>query len=182
MTDEFTDVELNVGKLLVLGKGHNLKIADIKSHTSATKVKKLKPNKDIEIDTFVKLRLALALDVLGDTDGYQADCYYIDGVNAMSTVLRMLKIKVLATVEFDALSLKQLHNSVLRIHSIGLAQRAIAHAYECHQNAVEILVNSNPQNTFASNMNAIESLAKDYGVADYKFEYNKIVALMINSW
>jgi hypothetical protein len=182
MNNEFANDELEVGKLLVLAKGHKLKIADIKSHTNATKVKKLIPNKDIEIDTFLQSRLALALDKLGEIQGYQADCYYIEGTEAVSSIIRLLNINVLATVEFNAVSLKQLHNCILRLLSIELAQRAMAHAYECHSNANEILVNSMPQNTFASNLNVIQNLANNYGVAEHNLQYNKLVELMKVSW
>ncbi len=183
MDDTFTDKQLNVGKVLVLGSGHNLKLAEIKRLTRATKVRKLKwtGNYD-DIDTFVLSTVMKALDAMKGNDFIGADVYMVEGATAVTTMLTLKVDKFCTSVDFDATRIKKLHNACLTKMSIDRAKRQMNEAISSHNDLSVMLTKQKIKNAVTNKTKALDKLINGYADAELNEAMEKINDIMGNSW
>ena len=182
MTNSFSNEELDVGKILVLSNGHKLKATEIKKLTRAKKIKKIKWTDYEDIDSFIWINVYEGVVYTKPECSELMDMYYVEGEEAVTTVLRLKSDNVISSLDWDHNLIKDLHNARLTVDSIEKAKHFLSVAKESHDEICEILKHQKLPNSLIRKTKSFETIIKDYGDAELKSEMDKIENAMKNRW
>lgn len=182
MMDSLSKEELDVGKILVLYRGHKLKVSEIKKITRAQKVKKIKWTNYEDIDSLIWINIYEGIVHINTDYSEYLDMYYVEGDEAVTTALRLKTDNVLASLDWNYQLIKDLHNARLTIDSIQKAKHYLSIAKESHDELCEILKQQKLSNSLMKKTKSLEAINKDYGDAELKLEMEKIENAMKNRW
>jgi hypothetical protein len=183
MNEQFPDAVLDsIGKVLVLANDHGLKVAELKRLLRAKKVKKLKFNEEINVNSLVNNVIFRALWQLNKQKFHSHDLYFVSGEDAISTMLNLRTDKVVATIELNAETTKQLHNACLMKQELEKAVRMLESADEQHKAVVTMLKKLKRNSTLGSKSKKITSVVKDYAKTEIQNELQTIKNIMKPSW
>jgi hypothetical protein len=183
MNDIFSDDQLNIGKVLVIGSGHNLKLSQIKQLIRASKVRKIKWSGNYDdIDTFVQSVMYKAISALEIDEFFGADVYRVDGDDAVTTMLAMKTGGRCKAVYLDDKNVKKLHNACLTKQSIDRAKRMMANAIETHNDLSVVLTKQKIKNSVTKKTNALDKVVQGYADAELATTLEKIKDVMRNTW
>lgn len=183
MNDVFTDEQLNIGKVLVIGSGHKLKPAQIKKLIRAKTVRKLKwSGVHDDVDTFILSTMYKAVSALENHDLIGADVYRVEGDDAVTTMLTLKTGGKCKAVSLDAKSVKKLHNACLTKQEVDRAKRQMSNAIEIHNDLSVILTKQKMTAGIAKKTKAFDKLVTGYGDVELAATITKIKDVMTNSW
>ena len=183
MTDIFTDDQLSIGKVLVIGSGHNLKVSQIKQLIRANKVRKLKWSGNYDdVDTFVLSVMHKAISALDIDDLIGSDVYRVDGDDAVVTMLVIKTSGKCKSVNLDAKNVKNLHNACLTKQGIDRTKRQMANAIESHNELSIMLTKQKIENGISKKTNALSKVIQGYADAELATTLEKIKYVMSNTW
>lgn len=183
MAINFTDAQLNFGKVLILRFGHKLKLTEVKKLTNSKKVRLVKggPIGD-DIDSFLLFAIDSSMLALGLHNLMGADVYRIEGDQA-STVMLAMKIGVsFKSVTLSAKDVKVLHNAYLTKQEIDTTRSSISNAVDKHNKLVNLLTKQKITSNLSKKSNAFAKVAKDYAEDELDKTVTKIQEIMKNSW
>jgi len=183
MNDIFTDEQLSIGKVLVVGSGHNLKVSQIKQLIRANKVRKIKWSGIYnDVDTFVLSVMHKAISALDIDDLIGADVYRVDGDDAVTTMLVIKTGGKCKAVNLDAKNVKNLHNACLTKQDIDRAKRHMVNAIESHNELSITLTKQKIKNGVTKKTNALNKVIQGYADAELAITLEKIKGLMSSTW
>ena len=183
MNDVFTDEQLNIGKVLVLAAGHKLKLAEIKRLTRATKVRKLQWSGNYDdIDAFVLSTMYKSISALGIHNLIGGDVFRVDGDDAVTSMLALKTDAVCKSVNFDAKSIKKLHNACLTKQSIDIAKKQMMSAIDSHNDLSVVFTKQKLKNSITKKTKALDKLIQDYANSELNATVVKIREVMENTW
>lgn len=183
MNEIFTDDQLNIGKVLVIGSGHNLKLSQIKQLIRAGKVRKIKWSGNYDdIDTFILSTMYKAISALEIGELIGADVYRVEGDDVVLTMLAMKTGGRCKSVNLDAKNVKKLHNACLTKQSIDRAKSSMANAVEIHNNLSVLLTKQKMKNGVTKKTNALDKVVQGYADAELAETLEKIKDVMSKTW
>ena len=184
-SDDVVEVdEITFGKFLVLSTGHGLTITDIKNLTKAKKIKKIILGKCDFYDEVIFLTLLdgiEAISVSGDVD-FGVDLYRVDGIDAVSSFLRLRTESVVATLDWDSEKFEILTNAAAVRKSLIELRDSLNIANDLHEIAIQILLEKNISNNLNQNKKIIENLAETCGATELSDAVATITEIMKDSW
>jgi hypothetical protein len=183
MDEMYTDEQLNIGKVLVVGSGHKLKISQIKQLIRADKVRKIKWSGNVDdVDTFVLSVICRAIIALKIDDLIDADLYRVDGDGTAMTMLGIKTGGKCKTVNLDAKNIKRLHNAIFTKDRIDRAKRQMDRAIESHNDLSAILTKQKIKNGMKKKTNALDKIVQGYADDELAATLEKIKDVMSNTW
>lgn len=183
MNEIFTDDQLNIGKVLVIGSGHNLKLSQIKQLIRASKVRKIKWSGNYDdIDTFILSTMYKAISALEIGELIGADVYRVEGDDVVLTMLAMKTGGRCKSVNLDAKNVKKLHNACLTKQSIDRAKSSMANAVEIHNDLSVLLTKQKMKNGVTKKTNALDKVVQGYADTELAETLGKIKDVMSNTW
>ena len=182
LSDVYNDEMLNVGKILAIQKGHKLSILEIKKVINAKKVKKLKWNDGFDIDSFLLSKINEGSHALDDSDFISYDVYYVTGDDAISSFLRMKISSKCFTFNWNAKSIKILHNALHTKAAIDTAKNQMSRAKIFHDCLIESLNSQKLNNLVKKKTKSLEKILDGYGDEELLIAMGKIEAEMKNVW
>ena len=164
MNDIYSDEVLNVGKILAIQTGHKFKISEIKKSIRAKKVKKLKWNNMLydDIDSYVIKKIYEGMFNLDRTTSCDFDVYYVTGDDAVSTFLRLKTSLICLTLNWDADSIKRLHNACYTKNLIVNTQIQIGIAKKYHDDLLVTLDAQKFKHKLKSKSKSINKISSSY--------------------
>jgi hypothetical protein len=183
MNEIFTDDQLNIGKVLVIGSGHNLKLSQIKELIRASKVRKImwSGNYD-DIDTFILSTMYKAISALEIGELTGADVYRVEGDDVVLTMLAMKTGGRCKSINLDAKNVKKLHNACLTKQSIDRAKSSMSNAVEIHNDLSVLLTKQKMKNGVTKKTNALDKVVQGYADAELAETLEKIKDVMSKTW
>lgn len=179
----FPNEKLNVGKILILIKGHKLTRSELKKLTNATNIRKLKwTGSQTDIDNFLCEVLTRGLNALENINQSEFDFYYVEGEGASSTLLRFKTDKVIESINLDAKLVKSLHNNSLTKGLLERAMASISRASINHINLCDVLTKQKIQTDLIKKTNALKKVAQSYGETELENTLVNIKAALKSSW
>lgn len=179
----FTAEQLNFGKLLVLEKNHDLKLAEIKRLIGATSVRELKSGKQIAtVDEYMQ-------DIIG-TAASQVSLHRINDIrlyevhgDVKSAMLAMRTDKLICAVQLSGEQLNQLNYNSDLMYKINKVRYHIGMS-EKMSSALMVEFSANQQliKKFSAKSKAINALAANYGIAEIEKLKSSIRAMMKSKW
>ena len=183
MPDRFSDDELNVGKILVLEKGHGLKTKRIKELTNAKKVTQLRWNKKTSpLDYFLLMNIERAMVALGHPQVLTGNIYRVVGKHAVSTMLSLNLKTFCMTLDLATEDIKRIHNACLLKRFIDEARFAVEHAQKQHSELVDALSELSIVSNLGSKTSSLDEIVDGYADAELAATIEKIKAATAKSW
>lgn len=183
MNDVFTDDQLNIGKVLVVGSGHNLKMSQIKQLIRANKVRRIKWSGNYDdVDTFLLSVMYKAISALDIKELIGADVFRVDGNDAVTTMLAIKTGGKCISVNLDAVNIKKLHNACLTKQGIDIAKRQMAHAIQSHNDLSVMLTKQKVKNFVTKKTIALDKVMQGYADAELATTLEKINDVMSSTW
>jgi hypothetical protein len=179
----FTDEQLNIGKVLIIGGGHNLPVAEIKRITRATKVRKLKwTDNENDIDDFIISTLYETLYVLNENSLEGGDIYRVSGINSITTFLALKISKPYRAINLEAKYMKILHNSWLTKQTIDTTRQCMKEAVEAHNNLELLLSKLKIKNSLTTKTKPINKLLSNYADNEMDYLTTEVKKIMADTW
>lgn len=182
MNSVYTDDELNVGKILVLSRGHKFTINEIKKTTSAEKLRKFRFEPNGCANGFINVTLCRALRAIGIETNFDIDLYFVEGEGATSTLLRLKTDCVLRTLEVDSKGVKKLHNACVIKEQIDDVKHLLQKAKDAHNALSEVLTNYSKNNFIKDKENIFNLLTYGYAESELKEKQDEIEEMLKNKW
>lgn len=182
LSDVYNDEMFNVGKILAIQEGHGLSVLEIKKTIKAKKVKKLKWNDGIDVDSFLISKVNEGSHALDDSDFIDYDVYYVTGDDVVSTFLRMKISSKCFTLDWKDKSVKILHNALHTKARIDMAKSQMSMAKTYHDNLIESLNSQKLNNIVKKKTKSLEKILDGYGDEELSIAMDKIKDEMRNVW
>jgi len=181
INDMFTDDELSVGKILVMKLDHDVPLEDMERLTRAT-LTEIDPNAT-PLGEFLKEVIRNALVVLGASRWVSFEMYAAVGENPNSMFLCSAEAdKVIGTYEFDADSIKRLHNAALSHKKIAAARNAMLRAKDAHNELVSLHLKHPTFKSFVRRTNAVNKASHCYGISTLKKLSKEVKQSLSKTW
>jgi hypothetical protein len=182
MTNKLSDKELNVGKILVLKMGHKLKVLEIKKLIKASKVKRVKWTGVEDIDSFVWHNVLQGLVSCKDRSVPDLDIFYVEGDNSTTSFLRLKIDDVIASLEWDFVMIKELHNTCLTLESMYLTQHFMEAVIDSHKKSSSMLNQQNLPNSLEKRTKYLDKFIQGYAKSEIDMALDKVRNAMKDRW
>lgn len=182
--DNYTDEQLNIGKILLLRKGIYLASAEIKKEVKAKKVIKLNLTKQTPSEMYglVVNLIYQALLLMGVHDSNNINICFVTGDDANTSMMRLKRNNVYASIEVDAQSLKQLRRAIIAMEQLGKTMSSMANSIRLHNQLSELLTKQKLPNSILKKTKTLTKIAQGYGDAELQKAVDTINNFMKSTW
>ncbi len=182
MIKKLGDEELNVGKILVLKIGHKLKVLEIKKLIKASKIKRVKWTGADDIDSFVWHSVLQGLVSCKNRSAPDLDIFYVEGDNPTTSFLRLKIDDVIASLEWNFVMIKELHNACLTMESLYITQHLLEELMDSHNKSSSILNQQNLPNSLEKRTKYLDKFIQGYADSEIDMALNKVENAMKDRW
>lgn len=182
MNDKFSDEMLDVGKILILSPGHGLTVKKLKSQLLATSVKCIKWGKGNDVEDLIFQTILNALEASDEEDCYDFSFYYVKGMNATTSFLRLKSEHVFASVEWQSKNVKELHNACMTNRALRRAIYSVNSAKNSYDDLNEMLDKQKLNNTIKNFKSMFSLISTNFAETEKLENQEKIERNLESTW
>nr|WP_181375563.1 hypothetical protein [Polaromonas sp. E3S] len=184
---EFTDAELNIGKILVLEMGHGQSESDIKGLTHAATVRKINvknqlPSASMSVYLMLQQNIMNARIAMRMKNAGLFDIYYVSGNNVNLTGLLLKQQISFIALEIDTAMMQELCNENRTYCLIYETRCSMLNAADDHDQLIDFLSKRNISNSLGNITETLHNLAKSYADDQLQRSVSAIEDIMKSSW
>jgi hypothetical protein len=135
-----------------------------------------------DIESFIWHNVLQGLVYCKDRSAPDLDIFFVEGDNPTTSFLRLKIDDVVASLEWDSATIKELHNSCLTMESLYFTQHLLEGVMDSHKKSSSILNQQNLSNSLEKRTKYLDKFIQGYADSEIDMALNKVENAMKDRW